>query len=185
MKHKHILSLCEAAIMLAIATVLSYLELWHLPQGGAVCIGALPIFLYASRWGFKKGVLCGLAYGILQFFFDGEYAIGWVSIILDFILAFTVLGVGGIFAKKKFGIFYGTVLGSFLRFVCHFISGITVFRMTTPTVLFNTTFTNPYLYSLAYNGSYVFLNMLVCLVIFALLYKPLGKYMSFQDLKAE
>lgn len=51
MKHKKLRALCEGAIMVALATALSYLKLLELPQGGSVCIGMLPIFLYSARWG--------------------------------------------------------------------------------------------------------------------------------------
>lgn len=49
MNHRKLRSLCEGAIMVAAATALSYLKLFELPQGGSVCIGMLPIFLYCIR----------------------------------------------------------------------------------------------------------------------------------------
>ena len=79
--------------------------------------------------------------------------------------------------------FIGTVVGCVLRFIVHFISGITIYRIYEPTELFNTTFLNPYLYSAAYNGSYVAIDMVLCLVIFAVLYKPLKKYFTAADLR--
>ena len=102
--------------------------------------------------------------------------------LLDYIVAYTLLGFAGFFARKKNGIFLGTAVGCALRFVAHFISGVTIYRIYEPTELFNTSFTNPYLYSAAYNGSYVFLDMVICLVIFAVLYRPLQKYFLGQDL---
>ena len=70
-----------------------------------------------------------------------------------------------------------------LRFIVHFISGVTIYRIYEPTELFDTTFTNPYLYSAAYNGSYVAIDMVLCLVIFAVMYKPLKKYFLGLDLE--
>lgn len=102
--------------------------------------------------------------------------------LLDYLVAFAVLGVAGFFWKMKGGIFIGTVVGSFLRFVVHFISGITIYRIYEPQELFNSVWTNPYLYSAAYNGSYVAIDMVLCLVIFAILYKPLQKYFTGADL---
>ena len=43
----------------------------ELPQGGSVCIGMLPIFLYCARWGCKESFLASFAYGLLQLIFDG------------------------------------------------------------------------------------------------------------------
>ena len=48
MKKSKVYALCEGAIMVALATALSYVKLMELPQGGSVCIGMLPIFLYCS-----------------------------------------------------------------------------------------------------------------------------------------
>ncbi len=182
MKNNALRALTEGGIMVAAATALSYLKLFELPQGGSVCIGMLPIFLYCVRWGLKDGLLCSLAYGILQLIFDGAYAWGWTSMLLDYVVAFTVLGFAGLFARQKVGVFVGTVVGCVLRFIVHFISGVTIYRIYEPVELFNTTFANPYLYSAAYNGSYVAIDMALCLVIFALLYKPMKKYFLAQDL---
>lgn len=182
MKNNALRALTEGGIMVAAATALSYLKLFELPQGGSVCIGMLPIFLYCVRWGLKDGLLCSLAYGILQLIFDGAYAWGWTSMLLDYVVAFTVLGFAGLFVRQKGGVFVGTVVGCVLRFIVHFISGVTIYRIYEPVELFNTTFANPYLYSAAYNGSYVAIDMALCLVIFALLYKPMKKYFLAQDL---
>ncbi|MBQ6249965.1 MAG: energy-coupled thiamine transporter ThiT [Oscillospiraceae bacterium] len=182
MKNNALRALTEGGIMVAEATALSYLKLFELPQGGSVCIGMLPIFLYCVRWGLKDGLLCSLAYGILQLIFDGAYAWGWTSMLLDYVVAFSVLGFAGLFARQKYGVFVGTVVGCLLRFIVHFISGVTIYRIYEPVELFNTTFANPYLYSAAYNGSYVAIDMALCLVIFALLYKPMKKYFLAQDL---
>ena len=182
MKNNALRALTEGGIMVAAATALSYLKLFELPQGGSVCIGMLPIFLYCVRWGLKDGLLCSLAYGILQLIFDGAYAWGWTSMLLDYVVAFTVLGFAGLFARQKAGVFVGTVVGCVLRFIVHFISGVTIYRIYEPVELFNTTFANPYLYSAAYNGSYVAIDMALCLVVFALLYKPMKKYFLAQDL---
>ena len=71
-----------------------------------------------------------------------------------------------------------------MRFIVHFVSGVTIYRIYEPTQLFNIEWLNPYLYSAAYNGSYMALDMVICLVIFAVLYKPLKKYFMGTDLTA-
>ncbi|MBQ3103394.1 MAG: energy-coupled thiamine transporter ThiT [Oscillospiraceae bacterium] len=182
MKKLQTKALCEGAIMVALASVLSFIKFFELPQGGSVCIGMLPVIFYSVRWGTKKGLLACFAYGLLQLLLDGAYAWGWASILIDYLLAFTLLGFAGIFRGRKSGIFAGTVVACALRFAAHFVSGITAFRIMAPTELFNTTFANPYLYSAAYNGSYILLDMIFCLAIFALVYKSLAKFILGQDL---
>lgn len=55
--HLKLRALCEGAIMVALAYVLSFIKLFELPQGGSIDIGMLPIFLYCARWGFGPGLL--------------------------------------------------------------------------------------------------------------------------------
>ena len=97
-------------------------------------------------------------------------------------LAIAVLSAAGLARGHKWGIFWGSVLGAFARFVMHFISGITVYRILAPTELFNATFTSPWMYSLAYNGSYVLIDTVLCLIVFGVLYRPLNRYFTGRDL---
>lgn len=175
--------LCEGAIMVALALVLNQLKIFRLPNGGSITLEMLPIFFYAVRWGVGPGLLAGFAFGLLQMFIDGAVASGWQSLLLDYLVAFTPLGLAGLFKGKDWGIFAGTVLGSVVRFIVHFISGITIYAIVAPTELFNMTFTSPWMYSLAYNGSYMAIDMALCLVVFGLLYKPLKRYFLGTDIR--
>ena len=174
--------LTEAAILVALAQVLSYIKLMQLPNGGSLTPAMFPIILFAIRWGWKPGLLAGFAFGLLQLIFDGAYAWGWQSMLLDYLVAFTPLGLAGLFKGKKWGIFVGTVLGCFCRFVVHYISGVTIYKILAPTELLGMTFTSPSFYSLVYNGSYMLPNTILALVIAGLLYVPLKKYILAQDL---
>ena len=178
MNHLKLRALCEGAIMVALATALSYVKFFELPQGGSVCIGMLPIFLYCARWGWKESFLASFAFGLLQLIFDGAYAWGPTSMLLDYILAYGVLGVACFFRRMKGGVFVGMTVASVCRFLIHFISGVTIYRIYEPTTLFNATFTNPYIYSAVYNGSFMVIDLALCLVIMALLYKPLRRYIT-------
>ena len=174
--------LCEGAIMVALAQILSYIKLMELPNGGSLTPAMFPILLFALRWGLKDGLLAGFVFGLLQLIFDGAYAWGWQSMLLDYLLAFTPLGLAGLFKGKAWGIFPGTVLGCAGRFVIHYISGVTIYRIAPPTEVLGTVFDNPELYSLAYNGSYMLPNTVLALVIAALLYVPMKKYYAGSDL---
>ena len=69
-------ALCEGAVLVAVAQILSYLKLWEMPWGGSVVLSMIPLVLYAVRWGLGAGLLGGFAFGVLQFMFDGGFAIG-------------------------------------------------------------------------------------------------------------
>lgn len=175
--------LCEGGLMVVLAQVLGYIKLWEMPWGGSICLSMLPIFLFAVRWGLAEGLMAGFVLGVLQFMFDGGFALGWQSIIGDYLAAFTVLGLAGIFMGKKGGIFWGTLLGSAARFLVHYVVGATIWAEYMPENFFGMTMTTPWFYSLLYNGFYMVIDMALCLAIFAILYKPMNKYLTGGDLR--
>ena len=175
-------SLCEGAIMVTIAQILGYIKLWEMPWGGSVVLAMVPIILYSVRWGLGKGLLAGFVFGVLQFMFDGGFAIGWQSIIGDYLLAFTVLGLSGVVKGKKYGVFFGTLIGGAARFLVHYVVGATVWAAYMPEEFFGMTMTSPWIYSLLYNIAYMGPNIIITLVIFGLLYVPMKKYMLGQDI---
>lgn len=183
--HLAILSLVEGALMVALAQILGYLKFFpSLSEGGSITFVMFPICLYAVRWGLCKGLLASLALGLLQLLLDGAYAWGWQCMLLDYVLAYTMLGFAGLFRGKKWGIFPGIVVGGLARFLMHFISGATLYRIVAPTeILYFGSFSNPELYSLVYNGIYMIPCIILSLAVAGVLYVPLKKYFTAQDLR--
>jgi thiamine transporter len=93
------------------------------------------------RWGLGSGLLGGFVFGVLQFMFDGGFAIGWQSILGDYLIAIMALGLAGLFRGKKGGIFYGTVAGCFARFLSTMWWGATVWAEYMPEEFFGMTMT--------------------------------------------
>ena len=85
--HLSVRMLCEAAVMVALAQILSYLKLMELPNGGSLTPAMFPIILFAVRWGTAPGLMAGFVFGLLQLIFDGAYAWGWQSMLLDYLAA--------------------------------------------------------------------------------------------------
>ena len=182
--HLKLRALCEGAVMVALAQVLSYVKLFGLPQGGSVGIGMLPIFIYCARWGFGPGMLASIVYSFLQLMFDGGFAIGWQSVLGDYIIAYSVLGVAGLFHKNKYGLLIGTAVGCAARFLVHYIVGATVWGEYMPDTFFGMTMTTPWFYSALYNGSYMLIDMIFCLLLGWLAYTLIGKYIRGEDIEA-
>ena len=183
-KHLRVRALTEGAMLVAAAQVLSLIKLYEFPQGGSVTAAMFPILFYAVRWGLGRGLLAGFAFGTLQLIFDGAYAWGWQSMVLDYLLAFTPLGLAGLFRGKAWGIFPGTVLGCAARFGIHYLSGITIYRITMPTQIpgFGV-FDSAEIYSLVYNGCYMLPTTLIALFLAAVLYVPLKRWFMGSDLR--
>ena len=172
--------LCEGAVMVVLAQILGYLVLWRMPWGGSVCLSMLPIFLFSCRYGLGPGLMSGLVLGVLQFMFDGGIALGWQSILGDYLLAFAALGLAGLFPRK---IFLGTLTGASARFLVHYVVGATIWAEYMPEAFFGMTMTSPWFYSLLYNGFYMVIDTVLCLVAFALLRKPMKRYLLAEDLR--
>ena len=176
-------ALTEGAVLVGLSFVLSFVKLYELPNGGSLTPAMFPILLYGLRWGLGRGLGAGFVFGLMQLLFDGAYAWGWQSMILDYLLAFTPLGLAGLFRGKAWGIFPGTVIGCAGRFAVHYISGVTIYRIIEPTAIPGIgTFDNAVLYSLVYNGSYMLPNTLLALLLAALLWKPMKRFYAGSDI---
>ncbi len=169
MKQKSsVLRLVEGALLIAVATVLSMVKLLDLPYGGSVtACSALPVLLIGYRHGIKFGVFAGFVYSLLQlllgmntlsYFFSTPLSVVAI-ILLDYVLAFAVLGLGGVFRREGRpqgqALVSAALLASTLRYICHVISGCTVWAgLSIPTEA-------ALLYSLAYNATYMLPETLV------------------------
>ena len=151
-------ALVEGAVMIALATALSFLKL-------------------EFGWGCGWGLGAGLVLGTLQWMFGG-FAASWQSILLDYSGAYMMLGLAGLCKGKKLGVVWGSLLGGLGRFVVHYISGVTIYAIYMPESFFGMTMTTPYFYSLLYNGSYMALNILLSVVVCLALTraKPIADY---------
>lgn len=185
--HLRVRALCEGAILLALAIVLNLVSkpiFANMVNGGSVSLAMFPILFYAHRWGLGRGLLMGFAYGLLDMLLDGGYAWGWQSIILDYLAAYTALGLGGLFRGKAWGIFPGVAVGCLGRFAVHHLSGITIYKILVPTEVEGFgVFSNPHLYSLVYNGVYMIPNLIIAMAIAAVLYVPMKKYFAGSDIR--
>ena len=131
--------------------------------------------------------MSGFVLGVLQFMFDGGIALGWQSIIGDYLVAFTVLGVGGLFRNKLEKPGVALVCGSLValgaRYLAHILSGYILFSGYAEWFFTQEGFPawganlvaalSPELlgivYSVVYNGLYMIPEMIVTSVVAVLL----------------
>lgn len=140
-KSSRIHILTECAIMVALATVLSYLKIWNSPYGGSVTVLSMaPIILLSVRRGVKVGLGAGFVYSLIQLL-QSLTNVSYMPtapavvacIAFDYILPFTLLGLGGMFRGIRFSRnevtsrMFATALGALtvtlIRYVCHVLSG--------------------------------------------------------------
>ena len=148
--------LVESGLMIALATILSMLKIFHLPWGGSVTLcSMLPMILLSYRYGVKWGTFSSLVYAALQGILgavdgtftmvalgaeNGVYSSGifvipyWAAVVgillLDYIIAFTVLGLGGLFRGQKnqpLALTKGVIVAGLARLLVHVVSGFLFF----------------------------------------------------------
>ena len=179
--HFRVRMLCEGAMMVALAQVLSYIKLMELPNGGSLTPAMFPIILFAVRWGLTPGLMAGFTFGLLQLIFDGAYAWGWQSMLLDYLVAFMALGTAEFFARpfknRMVGVAVGTFMAGFLRFMCSFLSGVLVWGNLNEGL-------SAWTYSLVYNGSYMLPETLLTMVAAVLLCRVAPQIFDRQHAKA-
>ena len=172
--HKRLLTLVECAIMIALSFVLGFLPLPSWPNGGSVSIVSLPILYISYRHGLRWGLFTGFVNGVLQLLSGwyappaGTFAAVIGCVLLDYLLAFAVLGTAAVFVplggrSRLAGYAIGAAGANLLRLVCSFLSGILLWDSYAPEG-------QPvWLYSLGYNAGYMIPNAIVAAVCMALL----------------
>lgn len=176
-KELFIIRITLSALFIALSTVLSELiPSISLPFGGSITVFSMvPVCLIGILFGVRFGILANLAYGAIQLIFGAgnlAYATWWgavVAIILfDYIIAYGVLGLSGVFCKvmknKLLAAVLGVLLACLLRYICHFITGVTVWREISDLL-------EAIWFSITYNGTYMIPEMIITPIGVAIILK--------------
>jgi len=154
-------ALTYCAICIALATVLSNVKIYKMPTGGTVTACSMLFISLIGYWfGSFAGIVAAVAYGIMQLIFD-PYVIHPVQLLLDYPIAFGVLGISGIFANSKHGLVTGYVAGTLGRWLCSTLSGVIFFYEYAGGQ-------NVFVYSSVYNISYIAPEMIMTLILISI-----------------
>lgn len=185
--------IAEAGICIALAKVLDFIALFKMPQGGTVSLASMaPLFFFAIRWGWKKGMLVGAVFGLVDLI--GGYVVHPLQMIFDYPLAYAMCGLAGIHRpdkNKKFSDYIPwMLLATALRYLSHVVSGCIFFgsisfengagslmQALSPSNWANWSIIK---YSLLYN-LFLIPDLIICLIVLGLLWKPLKRYLVSQN----
>ncbi|MBQ6172565.1 MAG: energy-coupled thiamine transporter ThiT [Clostridia bacterium] len=174
------LALC--AIMIALATVLSIFPTIKAPLGGSITIASMvPIMLVSFVYGPKWGVPVAVGYSVVQLLLDVAAVASWGltpavfvgCLLIDYIIAFSVLCVCGFFTLKKttlVRVILGTLTAGMLRYFAHFVSGYLFFGAWAEEGF------SPFTWAIVYNGAYMIPEIAICIVVMIALYKLIPKF---------
>lgn len=141
----------ESAMLLAMAVVLELMSKMVIPEmpfGGQVTlVSMLPVVLISYRHGVKWGLVSGVAYALIEmaigartvaaafqpgYFGDGVLLLNAVIMcVMDYLVAFTAIGLGGVFRNKisnpAGSLACGSLVALGTRYLSHIISGYILF----------------------------------------------------------
>lgn len=170
MKQETTKKLTFTAVMLALSTVLSMIPAIQLPLGGKTTLASmLPVILVVLKYDFKWGFFTSFLYSVIQLGLSLAKVLGWGlspmvligCLLLDYILAYTVLIFAGCFKKQgKGGIIAGVVLALAARYIVHVISGMVLWGYVSEKGFWGAVW-----YSVSYNATYMLPELIVTLVI--------------------
>lgn len=165
--------LAESAMMVALSIavfIVSDFIPWPYAYGGGFSMfGQVPIILVSYRHGVKNGLAASMALAIFEMIMgyrNFAYVSGIAAYLIvafaDYIVAFGCLGLGGMFRNKLSGQAAELALGGatvcIIRFICHFISGVTIWSGYCPEGMAVAW------YSFIYNGSYMAIELILTVV---------------------
>lgn len=181
--NRGVMQMVVSAMMLALAVLLDFVVAYipglNWPNGGTITIAMLPLFLVGFLCGPFWGFSVSLLFGVLDIVIGSAWAFNWASILLDYILGFGVCGVCGFFCRSFYrkslaGPVSGMVLSGALRFLCSFLSGCVVMWDIADTGTFDPHFdVATVTYSAVYNLGYILPSIVLSIIVFCLISKPI------------
>ena len=171
-----ILAIAAGGICIAVAHALSLLKIFEMPQGGSVTPASmLPIVFFALCFGIGPGLAVAFIFSILQML--SWYMLHPAQVFLDYILAFSMLGLAGFFAPARalrenesnilnrltlipiYKIFIAVFIGVFCRLVCSVLSGVIFYASYAPEGQ------SALVYSFIYNGSFLLIEFIITVIL--------------------
>jgi thiamine transporter len=176
MKKISLTALIEASFFAAFALILDLLPSIKLTPFVSISAAMVPIFILAFRWGFKVSFISGFLWGLLQVATGDIYFLTVIQFLIEYFIAFAFIGFAGLFypaiqrniqnhskGKAILWIVVAIFVGSFARYVWHFIAGVIFWGSYAPEGM------SPVLYSLIVNGGTMLGAALLCSIVLALL----------------
>lgn len=188
--------LANAAVLTGLSIALSFVILYEMPMGGSVTLACmLPIIFVSLRYGCAWGLGSGFIMAIFQvmqavmhgnvFPYCETLETVVLCVLLDYLLPFTLIGLAGVFRKKKgkivkdIGAYLGILLVFVLRFLSHFVVGFVIWGQWAPEGM------GKYLYSFLYNGSFLLPELVITMLLAVILLRSPSVQRFFLEIKSE
>ena len=179
-----ILAIAVGGVVLALAFVLSKITIFEMPMGGSVTpASTLPIIVYGMAFGPVWGFIVAIAYSILQLIDGLKWFVSPFQMFLDYVIGYAALGITGfaglkaserykiknpLFRFRRAGLiraYIFTVIAFVVRWIASVASGVIFYAEYAADAGYN----NALIYSMVYNGSFLAVDLAICLVVLLVL----------------
>lgn len=177
MRNSRLQLIAEIGLSLALFAVLAMFK-FTLPfniAGGSISLSMLPIIVLAILRGPQIGILAGVLAGFIDFLLE-PYSVSALQVILDYPVAFGLLGLAGLLSAAVLGqskaegaspklivsVLLAAIIGGLARLLAHFLSGVLFFADNTPAG------SNVIVYSLTYQLSYMLPSIIAVCILAAI-----------------
>jgi len=181
-----ILTIVTAGLCVALSVVLSEIKLFEMPMGGSVTAAScLPLVVFGMAFGPVWGMVAAVVYAIIQIILGMDWYVSPFQMFLDYGLGYASLGIVGFAALKsetrlkikspikrfaRAGLVKAivfTVIAYIVRWFCSVLSGVIFYAEYAGEM-------NPWVYSMTYNGSFLAVDLAVCIAVMVVLFLVLG-----------
>ncbi len=162
---KSIYQISLSALFLALSVIFAAISkyvipLLHFPNGGSISLVMMFLALANLTLGPLYGLFVSVTFALINLVFDGGFSYNFMSLILDYFLAFSTSIICSLFRKQYYqnkasSLFYSMILFGLLRFICHFFSGVLISWTGDVSQLKPDFQIANVIYSLCYNISYL------------------------------
>lgn len=180
---KSIYQISLSSLFLALAVVFASISKYvlpflHLPNGGSISLVMVPLTLAVLILGPLYGLFVSLTFALINLVFDNGFAYNYLSLILDYFLAFSTCLVCTFFRKKYYhnkisSLFLSILFFSLLRFICHFFSGVLISWQGDVSLIAPNFEKSNVIYSLIYNLTYIVPSFILSTIVLLSISKPL------------
>ena len=164
--------LAEIIVFAALSAVLYIIRPFTLPYGGSVTLGSMvPVMWLSLRRSVRAGLVAGVIFGLLALLIDlmllpYSPITNPVQVVLEYPIAFAMLGLAGLFHKQSSALAtIGVGISVLVKFILHFIAGLVFWTYTFPEGW------NPVVWSAVYNGSFLLPEFIISAILIYLLVK--------------
>ena len=183
----------ESAVLIAATVILSFIKIYEAPLGGSVTLFSMvPLMIISMRHGLVWGLGSGFVYSMIKLLLGASnfaYVPTLVGILMtvvfDYIIAYSAIGIAGAFRKcsftkkentnKTITAFLGVLLACIVRFASHFLCGAVVWYEITKRGEWNDyvqtvgSFVYSFVYNITYLGPEIVMTLVAVPVIVTLL----------------